>query len=98
MKSIRWILASMTMGLLAAACTVPTESSEAEAEAETETKLAPEAQPDDSGSHIFTTYYSTAAKTTEVGYCVISTCPPKGTTCSGTKTSFTKVMTLPCSY
>jgi hypothetical protein len=87
MKITRWILASMFLGLLAAACSVPTASAESEAEAETPAE-AVQASPDTPGIQNITTYYSDATKTVIVGHCIFQTCPPKGTACTGTKTGY----------
>lgn len=88
MKSIRLIVASMSVSLLAAACSVPTGTTE-------ENELAGESEPTaeadqaigGSGFVRITTYYSNAAHTTEVGYCFFSTCGGIQNSCTGITTS-----------
>ena len=83
MNSIRWIVASMFVGLLATACGESTPPSEPAAENLGDVQ---QALP---SSYIFTTYYHEAAKINEVGWCVSpSTCSGPTTQCSGVKTVY----------
>lgn len=91
MNSIRWIVASMLVGLLATACGESTPPSEPEAE-----RLGDVQQPLPS-SYIFTTYYHEAAKINEVGWCVSpSICSGANTQCSGVKTVYKTAETQTC--
>ncbi len=84
MKSVTLIVASMFLGLLAAGCAVATGSPDEESLGEAQQELPSSAR--------FVTYYSTAAKTTEVGSCVYpSLCTGSTTTCSGVKTAYSTI-------
>ncbi|APR75978.1 Hypothetical protein A7982_01325 [Minicystis rosea] len=96
MKSILMIIASMSVSLLAAACSVPT-APEAESEAADDTEQTAEADQAIGGSGIvrITTYYSDATKTREVGYCYFTTCGLYNE-CTGYPTSYVKVEQYTC--
>lgn len=78
------LVSSLAFALLVAGCAVGTDSGDDEPTPQPE--LSPQA-----GQLRWTIYYAEPAHINEVGYCVLRTCPPKGTTCSGTKTSYTEV-------
>ncbi len=83
MKNVHWIVASMFVGLLAAGCIGTTSEPEPGEES------LGEAQQELPSGYTTTYYYSTAAKTTQVGYCYTpSICSGANTVCSGQKTAY----------
>lgn len=93
MKSVRWILASAFMSLVAVACVAPTTGGdESQPQAD-----EPVGEAEQALDQMRTTiYYAEAAHINQVGYCVWMMCPPRGTTCSGIKTAYTEVYYDPC--
>jgi hypothetical protein len=110
-KTVQWIVASIGLSLFAAASAGPIVQAKAEvsgtnAEVPGTTTEVPGTNKEIPGTNdqvvrsasiIITTYFSDATHTTQVGSCVLSTCPgTKGRHCTGTMTSFTEVDTDTC--
>lgn len=89
MNNIRFIVASMVVGLFAAGCAAPVDPSEDEDLGEAQQALPTNAT--------LTTYYSEAAHIHEVGHCLSpSICTGGTTTCSGVKTAYHTAETVLC--
>lgn len=95
------IKAALLLALVSlSACAVDSEGPSATNELEqAATSQAPKAtQPETplAGFILTTTYYSNANHTTQVGRCTFRTCPPKGTTCTGTTSPYFTEIERPC--
>ena len=89
MNSIRWIVTSMLVGLLATACGESPAPSDEESVGDVQQPLP--------SSYTFTTYFKEAAKINEVGWCASpSLCSGANTTCSGVKTLYKTAETQTC--
>jgi hypothetical protein len=89
-KIAQGIIAAAGVTLFAAAYAGPAVPSNAEVP-------GPNDQVVRAASIIITTYFSDASHSTQVGSCVLSTCPgTKGRHCTGTITMFTEVDTNSC--
>lgn len=94
-EATRWILASMTMGVLAMGCAVGTgQESESESVSGEE---GPALSEQAGGLEKTTIYYASDSKGSEVvGMCTFRSCAPKGLSCWGTKTPYYQTFTTPC--
>ena len=89
MNSLRWIVASMLVGLLATACGESTPPPGEEDVGDAEQALA--------SSYTYTTYYKEAAKINEVGYCLTpSICSGSTLQCSGVKSIYRTIESQAC--
>jgi hypothetical protein len=89
-KTVQWIVASLAIGVVASAYAGSSVPSNTEIPGTDD-------QVTRSIGTTITTYYSDATLTTEVGSCIVSTCPgSKGVHCTGTRTQFGVIETETC--
>ena len=97
---IKWFFASAAVcvsALLVGGCAMGAPESTGD-ESAPELTEEPALQTQSTGVERWTTYYAEAAHINVVGECLFSSCPPKGTSCWGIKTSYYDVIFDSCSY